>query len=235
MYNTYSCLCRFGKVIWGWGHNLVRELCQLLDILARAGGTDIHSVLERYFTTLLQSEDIPVDFIQVILRDNREKIDLILRSSRLTDQQIKDKYLTAVTSGSCLSQPDTLVPVCTDWLPQKWKECIEEDSHTPAANQVCFSNGYMNFSGLTDNKVQKVACSAEDMLCDTLQQSVTTSQVRPTTSIDEVLHDVRQNSTLKKRYNEFIDSNLTKRIRSDPNHTAERFPNSAARYKSDKP
>ena len=80
----------------------------------------------------------------------------------------------------------------------------------------------------------KVACSVEDILCDTLQQSITTSQVQPSTSIDEVMHDVRQNSTLKKRYNEFVDSNLTKRIRSDPNHTAERFPNSAARFKSDK-
>lgn len=230
-------MCRFGKVIWGWGHNMLRELCQLIDILARAGGTDIHSVLERYLTTLVQSEgpgDIQLDFIQVILRDSREKIDLIIRGSRLTDQQIKDKYITTVTSGSCISQPDTLVvPVSTDWLPQEWKECIEEDSHTPAVNQACFSNSYINFSGLTDNK-DKVACSVEDILCDTLQQSITTSQVQPSTSIDEVMHDVRQNSTLKKRYNEFVDSNLTKRIRSDPNHTAERFPNSAARFKSDK-
>ena len=216
---------------------MIRELCQLLDILARAGGTDIHSVLERFLVTLIQNEgsgDIPLDFIRGMLRDSRDKIDLIIRSSRLTDQQIKDKYLTTVTSASSLSQPDTLVPACTDWLPQEWKECIEEDSHTPAANQACFSNSYMNFSGLTDNKDQKVACSVEDMLCETLQQSITTSQVQPTTSIDEVMHDVRQNSTLKKRYNEFIDSNLTKRIRSDPNHTAERFPNSTARFKSDK-
>ncbi|KAI6646434.1 hypothetical protein LOD99_12556 [Oopsacas minuta] len=230
---------RFGKVIWGWCQNMLCELSQLIDVLARAGGTDIHSVLEATLRSFILANeaagDIPVDIIRVVFRENREKINSLIRSSRLTEIQIKDKYCINITpEPSSLPQlASEFISASTDWMSQEWKDCIQEDTQIQTSQQTCFSNSYMNYSGLTDNKDQKVACTVEDMLCDTLTMSINSSQVQPITSVDEVMHDVRQNSTLKKRYNEFIDSNLNKRIRSDPNHSAERFPKSAGRYKSD--
>ena len=209
---------------------LLCELLQLTDVLAKAGSTDIHSVLESALTNLIIA-NVPANMIQALLRENRENIISIIRSSPLTEQQIKDKFFIY-----CHPEPSPLPdPAATPgWIPQEWKQCIEED-HTEIQNsrQTCFSNSYMAFSGLTDGKNQNVTCTSDDMLCDTLKMSISSSQAHLNTSVDEVMHDVRQNSTLKKRYNEYIDSNLNKRVCSDPNHTPERFPNSAVKFKPD--
>ena len=229
------CLNRFGKVIWGWSHTLLCELFQLVDVLSKAGSTDIHYVLEGFLRNFIQTNgeggEIPMDLVQVLLRENRERINSIIRSSHLTEQQIKDKYFIHFPPEPCPLPEPAAAP---DWVPQEWKQCIEGDqTEIQNSSHTSFSNSYMAFSGLTDGKSQNVTCSGEDMLCDTLKMSINSSQAHTNTSVDEVIQDVRQNSTLKKRYNEFIDSNLNKRVRSDPNYTPERFPNSAVRFKPD--
>ena len=229
---------RFGKVIWGWSHSLLCELSQLVEVLSKDGGTDIHLVLEGFLRNFILANggggEIPIDLIQVMLRENREKINSLIRSSPLTEQQVKDKYFIKFPPEPSLPPPEAASASASAWVPQEWKQCMEEDhSEIQNTSQTCFSNSYMAFSGLTDGNDQKVTCSGEDMLCDTLKMSIASSQAHTATSVDEVIHDVRQNSALKKRYNEFIDSNLNKRVRSDPNYTPDRFPNSAVRFKPD--
>ena len=217
---------------------MICELLQLMNVMAHNGSTDVHAVMENYIRNF---DSTQTEYVLMMLRDNREKIDTIIRNSRISNEQIKAKYFVKLNRDPPITPVPTPVtapptPAASPaWLCEEWKQCLDADKATlDAANPpvTSFSNSYMSLSGLTAEKGETVSCSAEDVLCETLKMSINSSQVAPSTSMEAVMQDARQNSTLKKRYSEYIDSNLTKRLRSDPNYSAERFPNSADKFHS---
>lgn len=123
-------------------------------------------------------------------------------------------------------------------MPQEWQQVILSDQKGIAEyqkSQHSLSNSYLKFAGLEQVCNNMITCTADEIMCETLKLAVKDTNVEVTTSTEEMLDDLKQNVSLKKRYNEFIDSNLRKRLRSDPNYSSENFPNAEEYFKPNQP
>uniref|UniRef100_T1J793 BCL2-associated athanogene 6 n=1 Tax=Strigamia maritima TaxID=126957 RepID=T1J793_STRMM len=127
-----------------------------------------------------------------------------------------------------------------DSVPADWVPIITKDVHHQSINttQAPFSDAYLDGMPSKRRKMMnsgklQTTSDVRSTFNEVLRRSINLASAQPLTSVDEVIHEVSENSNIQKACAERIKESVRSRLSQDPDFNPHKFPNAQKYFLSD--